>query len=87
MSTWGNQYELRCRNYIQFHIHSIKTYLHIRMNKKGRELERKLYDSKIIPDEDMKEVQIMNFYSTFSKKDDEKEKKLFAQSTLTKVDV
>ena len=57
------------------------------MNKKGRELERKLYESKIIPDEDMKEVQCMNFYSSFNKKDDEKEKKLFAQSTQTKVDV
>lgn len=57
------------------------------MNKKGRELERKLNDSKIIPDEDRKEVQIMNFYSTFNKKDDEKEKKLFAQNTQTKVDV
>lgn len=57
------------------------------MNKKGRELERKLYDSKIIPDDDMKEVQIMNFYSTFNKRDDDKEKKLFAQNTQTKVDV
>jgi hypothetical protein len=57
------------------------------MNKKGRELEKKLYESKIIPDNDMKEVQIMNFYSTFNKKDDDKEKKLFAQSTNTKVDV
>ena len=57
------------------------------MNKKGRELERKLYDSKIIPDDDMKEVQVMNFFSSFSKKDDDKEKKLFAQSTSTKVDV
>lgn len=57
------------------------------MNKKGRELERKIFDSRIIPEQDMKEVQIMNFYSTFSKKDDEKEKKLFAQSGQTKVDV
>jgi hypothetical protein len=57
------------------------------MNKKGRELERKLYDSKIIPDDDMKEVQIMNFYSTFNKRDEDKEKKLFAQNTQTKVDV
>jgi hypothetical protein len=57
------------------------------MNKKGRELERKLYESKIIPDDDMKEVQTMNFFSTFNKKDDEKEKKLFAQSSQTKVDV
>ena len=57
------------------------------MNKKGRELERKLFDSKIIPEDDMKEVQTMKYFSTFSKKDDEKEKKLFAQSGNTKVDV
>ena len=57
------------------------------MNKKGRELERKLNDSKIIPEDDMKEVQTMNFYSTFNKKDDNKEKKLFASNSSTKVDV
>ena len=35
-------YFITFREYIQFHIHSIKTFLHIRMNRKGKELMGKL---------------------------------------------
>ena len=35
-------YFVTFREYIQFHIHSIKTFLHIRMNRKGKELLGKL---------------------------------------------
>lgn len=62
-------YFINFRNYIQFHIHSIKTYLHIRMNKKGKELEKKLNDTKIVPDEYLKSLESQTFYSTLQKKD------------------
>jgi hypothetical protein len=64
-------YFINFRNYIQFHIHSIKAYLHIRMNKKGKELEKKLNDTKIIPDEYLKNLETQSFYSTLQKKDDD----------------
>ena len=35
-------YYFTFRVYIQFHIHSIKTFLHIRINRKGKELLVKL---------------------------------------------
>jgi hypothetical protein len=70
-------YFINFRNYIQYHIHSIKTYLHIRMNKKGKELEKKLNDTKIIPDEYLKSLEIQTFYSNWQKKEDDI--KLFIQ--------
>jgi len=66
------------RNYILFHMHSIKTYLHIRMNKKGRELEKKLNEAKIITPDQEKSLETNNFYSNNEK---EKEKKLFVKSS------
>jgi len=48
------------REYIQFHIHSIKTFLHIRMNKKGREIENKLNACRIIP---LNYLQLINKYN------------------------
>jgi len=79
-------YFINMRNYIQFHIHSIKTYLHIRMNKKGRELEKRLYDAKIYADEELKPVETFLYFSTFTKREEEKEKKIF-EKPGTKVDV
>jgi hypothetical protein len=70
-------YFVNLRYYIQYHIHSVKTYLHIRMNKKGKELEKKLDSSKIIPSEYLKDLETTNFYINLQKK--EEEIKLFTQ--------
>ena len=44
------KYFITFREYIQFHIHSIKTFLHIRMNKKRNEIMEKLDECRIIPE-------------------------------------
>jgi len=62
--------------YIQFHLQSVKTYLHIKMNKKGKDLERKLNNSKIISDEYTKTLEAIAFHSSLKKK--EEEMKLFS---------
>ena len=67
------------RQYIQFHIHSIKTFLHIRMNRKGKEIENKLNSCKIVPDEYIKKLETLNFYVALKKKDEQQ--KLFATET------
>lgn len=64
-------YFINFRNYIQYHIHSIKTYLHIRMNKKGKELEKKLNEAKIIPDDYLKSLETVTFFSNLQKKEDD----------------
>ena len=56
------------KDYIQFHVHSIKTFLHIRMTKKSRFLEDKLDSCKIIPDEYYRKMQSINFYINTDKK-------------------
>ncbi len=71
-------YFVNFRNYILFHMHSIKTYLHIRMNKKGRELEKKLNEAKIISSDMEKSLESISFYTTSEK---EKEKKLFVKES------
>jgi hypothetical protein len=63
-------YFVNFRQYIQFHVHSIKTFLHIRMNKKGRELENKLNSCKIIPDDYLKQLDTLNFYVNWNKKEE-----------------
>jgi hypothetical protein len=63
-------YFITFREYIQFHIHSIKTFLHIRMNKKGKELENKLNSCKIIPDEYLRALETTNFYANWNKKEE-----------------
>ena len=63
-------YFVNFRQYIQFHVHSIKTFLHIRMNKKGRELESKLNSCKIIPDDYLKQLDTVNFYVNWNKKEE-----------------
>ena len=63
-------YFITFREYIQFHIHSIKTFLHIRMNKKGKELENKLNACKIIPDEYLRALETTNFYANWNKKEE-----------------
>jgi hypothetical protein len=57
--------------YIQFHLQSVKTYLHIRMNKKGKEWERKLNNAKIISEEYTRTLEAIAFHSTLKKKDNE----------------
>ena len=63
-------YFVNFRQYIQFHVHSIKTFLHIRMNKKGREIENKLNSCKIIPDDYLKQLDTLNFYVNWNKKEE-----------------
>ena len=63
-------YFITFREYIQFHIHSIKTFLHIRMNKKGKELENKLNACKIISDEYLRALETTNFYANWNKKEE-----------------
>ena len=72
-------YFVNFRQYLQFHIHSIKTFLHIRMNRKGKEIENKLNSCKIVPDEYIKKLETLNFYVALKKKDEQQ--KLFATET------
>ena len=58
------------REYIQFHIHSIKTFLHIRMNKKGKELINKLNACRIIPLDYLRSIEVENFYAQKEKKEE-----------------
>jgi len=68
-------YFVTFREYIQFHIHSIKTFLHIRMNRKGKELMAKLEGCKIIPEAYIKHLESVQFYTNWNKK--EENQKLF----------
>ena len=63
-------YFITFREYVQFHIHSIKTFLHIRMNRKGKELMGKLDGCKIIPDSYIKHLESVQFYSNWNKKEE-----------------
>ena len=63
-------YFVTFREYIQFHIHSIKTFLHIRMNRKGKELMGKLDGCRIIPESYIKHLESVQFYSNWNKKEE-----------------
>ena len=63
-------YFVTLREYIQFHIHSIKTFLHIRMNRKGKELLGKLEGGRIIPESYIKHLESVQFYSNWNKKEE-----------------
>ena len=63
-------YFVTFREYIQFHIHSIKTFLHIRMNRKGKELMVKLEGCKIIPEAYIKHLESVQFYTNWNKKEE-----------------
>ena len=63
-------YFVTFREYIQFHIHSIKTFLHIRMNRKGKELLGKLEGSRIIPESYVKHLESVQFYTNWNKKEE-----------------
>jgi hypothetical protein len=63
-------YFITFREYIQYHIHSIKTFLHIRMNKKGKELMGKLDGCKIIPEIYIKHLESVQFYTNWNKKEE-----------------
>jgi hypothetical protein len=64
-------YLINFRFYIQFHIQAVKTYLHIKMNKKEKEMERKLNSGKIISDEYTKNLETIAYHSSLKKKDDD----------------
>ncbi len=49
----------------------MKAQLHIRMNKKFQELERKLNSTKIVSDEYLVSLETQNFYATRQKKEDD----------------
>ena len=70
-------YFVTFREYIQFHIHSIKTFLHIRMNRKGKELLGKLEGSKIIPESYIRHMETVQFYTNWNKK--EENQKIFTE--------
>jgi hypothetical protein len=72
------------RNFIQFHVHSIKTYLHFKKNKKGKELEKKISDCKIIADDYLRTLETTSFFTNWQKK--EEEVKLFSNE-MKKVNV
>ena len=63
-------YFVTFREYIQFHIHSIKTFLHIRMNRKGKELMGKLDGCRIIPESYIKHLESVQFYTNWNKKEE-----------------
>lgn len=64
-------YLINFRFYIQFHIQAVKTYLHIKMNKKEKEMEKKLSSGKIISDDYTKNLETFNFHSTLKKNTDD----------------
>jgi hypothetical protein len=64
-------YFINFRSYILYHIHSMKAYLHIRMNKKFQELEKKLNSTKIVSDDYMASLETQNFYAARQKKEDD----------------
>ena len=72
-------YFVTFREYVQFHIHSIKTFLHIRMNRKGKELMKKLDGCRIIPESYIKHLESVQFYTNWNKK--EENQKIFTEET------
>lgn len=72
------------KDYLQFHVHSIKTFLHIRMTKKAKYLEDKLNACKIIPDDYYKKMKDINFFLNMDKKN---EKKAIFDSEVKKIKV
>ena len=78
-------YFVTFREYIQFHIHSIKTFLHIRMNRKGKELMNKLEGCKIIPENYIRHLESVQFYTNWNKK--EENQKIFTDEVKKKVNV
>jgi hypothetical protein len=64
-------YLINFRFYIQFHIQAVKTYLHIKMNKKEKEMEKKLNAGKIISDDYKKNLETVAFHSSLKKNHDD----------------
>ena len=56
------------REFIQFHIHSIKTFLHIRMNRKGKEIQNKLNACRINPLDYIRSLEIDSFFERKKKR-------------------
>ena len=63
-------YFVTFREYVQFHIHSIKTFLHIRMKRKGKELMKKLDGCRFIPESYIKHLESVQFYTNWNKKEE-----------------
>ena len=59
-------YFVTFREYIQFHIHSIKTFLHIRKYRKGKELMGKHDVCRIIPENYVKYLENVHFYTKWN---------------------
>ena len=76
-------YFVTFREYIQFHIHSIKTFLHIRMNRKGKELMGKLDGCRIIPESYVKHLESVQFYTNWNKK--EENQKIFTDKRISRI--
>jgi hypothetical protein len=58
------------REFIQYHIHSIKTFLHIRMNRKGKEIENKLNACRIVPLDYIRALETQSFYDKKEKREE-----------------
>ena len=63
-------YFITFREYVQFHIHSIKTFLHIRMNRKGKEFMAKLDGCRIVPESYLRHLESVQFYTNWNKKEE-----------------
>lgn len=63
-------YFVTLREYIQYHVHTIKTFLHIRMNKKGKQWLKKLEGCQIVGSDYLKSLEANRFYESWNKKED-----------------
>ena len=62
-------YFITFREYIQFHIHSVKTFLHIRMNKKFKGIMEKLDECRNVPKSYVKFYESDKFFNNWNKKE------------------
>lgn len=70
--------------FAQYHIQTVKSFLHIRMNGKAKELDMKLNNSKIISNDILAGEQTSNFFNQHQKK--QNDIKLFSEE-FTKVQI
>jgi len=64
-------YIVNFRFFTQFHIQSVKTCLHIKMNKRFKDLEVKLNNCKIINDDIMKGMETLSFFDQQQRKQED----------------
>jgi hypothetical protein len=63
--------------FAQFHIHTLKSFLHIRMNKRSKELEVKLNNAKSVDDSILKGLEVSSFFDQQQKRLNEE--KMFSE--------